>query len=367
MTIAVTALFVAETADKILAHGLNIARIVGLPVTSWRTGDPTRSLYLFVAESLETYELKVTEYILSGFRSTWTGDWATVAAKETYNVDRIEADHATPTATLTNGGGGFFEIESEGDLRVKNTSTGKTYHNTSLGTLGSGDTVTFELIADEAGSDSTTGVDEIDALVTTMGGVVIDSSTAAVASDEETPPELSERCGDTLGALSPDGPPDAYTYVATNSDLTGVTDVKRARSVGNNATGNVTLWLASSNGPVATASVTAVQSAIEQWATPLCITPTAQKGTQVTINTVGTVTGTVPSGFEATAKAAVDLYLSTLAISDGTDAITISKLSSVILVALPTATGVVLTTPTGDVALSQGFYAVPGTFSLVSV
>ena len=339
MTIQVSSLFTVESAAKILDRGLEVARSVGLLVDTWRTGDPTRSLYKYLADVLNTYEEIVAQYIRSGFRSTAEGDWFTVLAKEVYGVDRVEATFATPTITLSNGGGGHYEIESDGDLTVKSSATDKTFHNTSTGTLAAGSSaIVFELVADEAGSDSTVAVDELDTLITTLLGVTIDSSTAATATDEQSDPSLDDQCGDTLGALSPNGPPDAYQFVARSSDLTGVTDVTRAKSIADDDTGDVTLYVASDSGAVAGASVTAVQAAIEEFATPLCITPTVVNSTPVTVDVTATIEGVdIPTGFEATISAALVTKFKTINISDGTESIAKSLIVAEIHKAIPEA------------------------------
>ena len=55
-TIPVTSLFIVKTAAEIFALGREVAQALGLPVTSWRTGDPTRSLYKYLAEVLAILE-----------------------------------------------------------------------------------------------------------------------------------------------------------------------------------------------------------------------------------------------------------------------------------------------------------------------
>ena len=52
MTIEVGALIAIQTAAQFLDAGLELAATYGLPVTTWRVGDPTRTLYAFLAESL---------------------------------------------------------------------------------------------------------------------------------------------------------------------------------------------------------------------------------------------------------------------------------------------------------------------------
>ncbi len=273
MTIQVQTLMIVETAAKILEGGLAIAQSMGLPVSTWRTGDPTRSLYKYLATTLASLEGVNAEFIKAGFLSTATGEWLTILAWEVYGVARVEATYADPTVDVVNNGGGNFTFEP-GEAIFANTLTDKTYHNTNTVSFsGLGSTATFELEADEAGSDSSAGLDEIDSIVTSMLGVAITSSTAGLATDEQSDEALKEQCRASLGALSPNGPRDAYEFVARNSELTGQTGVTRAKSLGS-PTGAVTVYIAGPSGPVDGAAVTAVQEAVERWSTPLTANPT---------------------------------------------------------------------------------------------
>src|SRR5690606_21310682 len=113
----------------------------------------------------------------------------------------------------------------------------------------------FDLVADEAGSGSSVGADEIDELVTTFLGVEIASSTAAVGTDEPDPETIREQCRATTGALSPNGPPDAYEFVVRESSLTGVTEITRAKATGDSDTGTGDVIVASASGAVSSGSV----------------------------------------------------------------------------------------------------------------
>jgi phage-related baseplate assembly protein len=273
MTIQVQTLMIVETAAKILEGGLALAKSMGLPVTTWRTGDPTRSLYKYLATTLASLEGVNAEFIKAGFLSTAQGEWLTVLAWEVYGVPRVEATYADPDVSIVNNGGGNFEF-APGEAIFANSLTNKTYHNTNTVVFnGLGATATFELAADEAGSDSSVGVNEIDTIITNMPGVAITGSTVGFANDEQSDDALKEQCRASLGALSPNGPRDAYEYVARNPELTGQTGVTRAKSVGS-PIGAVTVYVAGPSGPVDGAAVAAVQEAVERWATPLTANPT---------------------------------------------------------------------------------------------
>jgi uncharacterized phage protein gp47/JayE len=276
-------LLVSETRAEIYARGLEVAEGLGLAVESWVAGDPTRSLYHFIADAMSRLEEMVAGFVGSGFLDYAEGDWLTLLAEQFYNVERVEGTFATSTITLTNGGGGVFVV-AVGDVVVKK-SDGKTYTNTTGGTLspGVGEELELDVTADEVGSDSSAAADAINALVTTMLGVTVTASTAALGLDEEEDEALRDRCRAKLGMLSSAGPADAYNYVVKSSDLTGVTDITRARTVGDSTIGDVVVYVAGAAGDVDAASVTAAQLAVETWAAPICITPTVTNATEVLV------------------------------------------------------------------------------------
>lgn len=288
MTVTLQSLLTITPYEQFYQKALDVAEAVGLPVTSWRDGDPTKTFFAYLAEALSTLEPVVQRFVTSGFLDYAEEDWLTVLAKQVYGVDRQEATYAAGTLTLENTGGGQYTFDP-GELTFKSTVTGRTYHNSNATFVASGPGTfadpPIEWIADEAGSDSTVAADEIDELITSQGAgtLEISASGAGIGLDAQSDASLRTACRDSIGALSPNGPPEAYVYVARNSKLTGVTDVTKAKSLGDSETGDVTLYIAGPSGPVAGASVTAVANAIAIWATPLTITPTVSNATAVPV------------------------------------------------------------------------------------
>jgi hypothetical protein len=86
MSIQVAALIAVQTAAQYLDAGLELAATYGLPVTTWRAGDPTRTLYKFLAESLAERDGVIAEFIKGGWLSLAEGDWLEVLADEVYGV-----------------------------------------------------------------------------------------------------------------------------------------------------------------------------------------------------------------------------------------------------------------------------------------
>ena len=367
MTIDVNALFITDTAAALLNKGLDLAQAIGLPVTSWRAGDPTRSLYQYLAEVLATLEGSRAEFIKAGFLSTASGDWLTVLASDVYGVDRREATYSTPSVVLHNAGGGQYPIDP-GELTLKSTATGATFHNTSGGLLVGGASITLTLTADSPGSVGTVVANEIDALVTTLLGVTVSSSTAAIGLDEQDDPSLKSDCRDSRGALSPNGPADAYDYVARNPKLTGVSTITRSRATSYSATGHVTVYVAGPNGGVSGADVLAAQAAIETWATPLCVTPTVVSAAETVVNVTGTIHGDdVPADFLARESAALAVLFSGLPIADaGGDSLAVSLLVATLHAAIPLK-AVVLSAPAADVTIPAGHVPKLGTVTITEI
>lgn len=372
--INVAALLVSDTAARWKQLGLQIANALGLVTSSWRTGDPTMSTFEFVSEALENRDARGAELAKAAWLSQATGDWLTVLASETFGVDRIQASYATPSITLQNTGGAFYPI-APGDLTFKDSVTQKTYHNTNGdadvgGPLSALTTRTYELTADESGSGSTVGDNDINEMVTTRNGVVIVSSTAAIGLDQQSDDSLKLQCLASLGALSPNGPADAYEFVARNPALTGVQDVARARAVGDAANGSVSLYIAGASGPVSGDSLGAVQDAIITWATPLCITPTTYFATPITINIVATISGPgLPADAETLGTNELLTVLSEFQIADtGGDSVDTTLLTKAIRdgIGVPIK-NLTLSSPGAPIALTLGQYPVLGTVSILEV
>lgn len=366
--INIASLFVAQSVAKILETGLQVATVLGLPTTSWRAGDPTKVVFYVLAEVLASREAVTAEFIKSGFLSSAEGEWLTVLAHEVYGVERTLATYATATVTLTNTGGGYYPRDA-GDLTFKSSASGQTYTSTSDGVLSAGSTVTFDVVADVAGSDGSAAINEIDELVTTLIGVSVVSSTVAQGVDEQSDASVREQCEATLGALSPNGPADAYEFVARNVALTGVLDVARAASTDDALDGTVTVYVASTTGAVAGASIVAVQAAIDQWATPLTVTATVVNATPVALNIVGTISGDdIPAGAAALIDSAIAELFSTVPIG-GTISVSaiVSKVHTLLVTVGASNVSVTVTSPASTIALGEGEVATVATVSLPEV
>lgn len=373
MPTSLASLLVQNTKAYIYDYALAIAETVGLPVTTWQPGDPTRSLYHVESELLATLEDVVVNFIKAGFLDYAEGDWLEILAEQVYNVIVPGATYASTDVTLTNTGGGTYIIDA-GDLTFKNSTTGKTYHNTTGGTLNAGSTLVVTVEADEAGSDSSAAATEIDEMVTALLGVTCSNAIAAVGTDKQEEDTTRQQCRDKLGSFSPNGPREAYSYVARNSELTGTTAVTRTRVYADSDTGDVTVYLAGPSGAVAAADVLLVEAAILEWATPLCITPTVLSVTPVTVPITYTLwlyKSANKSADEAAedVEAALEQMFAVRPIGgdildgDTTGNLYKSMIESTIRATFPDAFRVSVSLPAADTALTNGQLAVLGTIT----
>lgn len=377
MSASLETLLVKMTKAEIYDFALGIAEALGLPVTTWHPGDPTRSLYHVEAEFLAAKETLALGYIESGFLDSAKGVWLRVIAEQFFGVTVPEATRATTTVTLSNSGGGLYTATEHlaiGTVTFKNSTTGKTYRNTSTGTLASGPGTTLDLTveADEPGSDSSASAGEIDELVTGLLGVTVTNATAAIGTDDPTDATVRQLCRDARGALSPNGPKEAYRHVALNSAKTGTTAITDARVYSDSDACEVTVYLRSASGAVLEADRALVEAALIKWALPLCITLFCLSATPVVVPV--TYSLSVYKSCNLTAAQIADLVESALEdlIADleiGGNTLTVggqgylhkSLIERTILGVLPQAFNVSVTLPTASVALATYEVATLGT------
>lgn len=360
-------LLVKETADAILAKSLELAALVGLPVTSWRVGDPTRTQLRTQARKLEQLDAVRLEYARSSFLETAEADMLTLRAADVYNVEREAETFAAPTVMLNNTGGGLYEIDARG-LVFSNSATGATYVNQSAVTINpftSGISVLLE--AEQGGSAGSVGVDEIDGIVSPpLEGVEITSSTASSGVDAQSDEGVREQCHASLGALSPDGPADAYEFVARNSDLTGVLGITRALAAGDSGDGTVDVYVGTDTAAVAAPELALIQAAVDVWAQPLCTDATVQSMTPVSINHTITITPASPGAQDAV-ESALDVYYAAWDHSDAGGLVARDALASLVRTAVQSATGALPYTVAisgSDVAMAMNEFPVRGTVTL---
>lgn len=253
----------------------------GVKTTAWKPGAIARAIITGTAIVLSSFSILQQRIAESGFLELATGDWLTLVAKFVFGVERDDGSFAAGDVEFNNAGPGVF-APGVGDIIVSNSTTGKTYRNTVAFTLSAFETgklVPCQAI--EIGSDSTSPIGFIDTLVTILSDVTVTNPIALVGTDPDTDPELREKALAKTGTLSPNGPADAYRFVAfaaTKDDGTPV-GITRLTTVPDGS-GNVVVNIANATGPVSgsigdtTTDLGAVDEAIQTQVVPLAVTAT---------------------------------------------------------------------------------------------
>lgn len=269
------------TTEDVKRSIYSVLASTGVSTTSWKPGGVVRTLIAgvsIVGSALSRLTAKLAQ---SGFLSTAQGDWLGQVAANVYNVTPQGATFATTPVTLVNTGGGVYSFDP-GDLQVLNPTTKEAYFNTGTVTIGSGATVENVIVqAFTAGSKGTSYAGEISAFQTAglSPNVTVTNPFAAIGTDAESDPAVRQRCLDKLGSLSPNGPSDAYAYVARSAvDQNGApVGITRVRVV-NDGFGNVDVYLATNQGGVVgtvgdlNTNLGIVDDAMQRQAAPLAVT-----------------------------------------------------------------------------------------------
>lgn len=263
----------------------------GTKTTSWQEGAIARTIIAGASIIMAAFSKLQATLAKSGFLELAEGSWLSLVALYVFGVTRNAGTFAAGEIEFNNGGGGVFSF-GVGDVVAFNPATDKTYRNTeafSLAALETGVLVDFEAV--ELGSGSTSAAGDITTLETTLLGVTITNPVAFVGADEETDPQLRVRATEKTGTLSPNGPADAYRYVARNAVKTDGTSagVTRVTTVADGS-GNVTVYIATATGGVTgtdgdpSTALGAVAEAIATQAEPLAVTATVISATPVDVN-----------------------------------------------------------------------------------
>ncbi|AUX25162.1 uncharacterized protein SOCEGT47_057060 [Sorangium cellulosum] len=268
---------------------------MNLPVTAWQDGGVAKAIISVVAAIFAGFTEVIALAIRANFLDTAEGIWLTLLAYYVYGVQRIEATFASGEVQLVNAGGGIFEFEP-GEFICKHAVSGQQYTNVAFFRLEAGQTLTVAIRALEAGSRSSATPGQINVLVTTMRGVTCSNPAPVVGRDGETDPELRERCRDSLGALSPNGPEAAYIYWAKSARRADgqPVNVNRVWVSKASSVGHVTVYVASPSGAVPgtigddSTDLGAVDKAIRSKVVPLGVTCTVASAVPRPIPVTGT-------------------------------------------------------------------------------
>jgi phage-related baseplate assembly protein len=246
-----TPLTIAEARDTTYA----ILVQLGVPTTGWRAGAVVRFVVALVAILMVALSRIIVTIGKSGLLEHAEADWLTLHSKDTYGVERIGETFATGTVTLENTAGGVYNPDAD-EIIIQYAETKKTYRLVAF-SLGAGTEISptrtdVAVVAVEAGTASNVPPNAAFTFVTPLSGVTVSESTAIIGNDAETDDALRTRDGESLDALSPNGPAGAYLAVAKlakRADGTNV-GVTRAKVSAPSSSGEVTVTVASASGAI---------------------------------------------------------------------------------------------------------------------
>lgn len=285
-TLSLSDLFAPETRENVLADLLAVAAAVKLKTTAWQEGQPIRTALVLVSQKVADLTELTNVAVRGGLLDYAEGGWLTLLAASVYRVTRNPAQYAKGDSfSIANSGTESYD-RAPGEITIAHNVTGKTYHNVADVSVAPGTTlpnVTFE--ADEVGTGSDAGPDTIQQLVTSAANIAITNARAVLGADEELDEDLRQRCRDKLGALSPNGPKEAYSYVVKTPSLTPTSvPITRTQIVLNKATGVVTVYCATAAGAPTVDDIAIADASIDRWATPWLVDAVATRAEQVVAN-----------------------------------------------------------------------------------
>lgn len=275
-------------------------------------------------------------YAASGFRSTASRPWLGVVADQQYGMTAGLADRATTNLTVANASGAVYGPFLVGELRFRNSTTDAIYENAEACTIlfGANPVLptsgprrsTLGIRAVEAGAASSAQIGEIEELETPLEGVTVTNAQPALGRDEESAENINVRIDARIGAFGVDGATGfatgatktAFESIAKNGvdngggvpreDGSRIT-VTRTQFVRDDDTGDMTLYVADDDGPIAGGDLTLVESAVQAYAEWVGVEITLENTVAVPILVEGTVTITGAAATNAQIEAQWDVEL----------------------------------------------------------
>jgi len=370
----------ALTVEQLRTTLLATLTTLGFPATSWHLGAVIRTIVSLFAATLSPFTDLLVLVAKSGFLDWAEGVWLDLVAEQVYSTPRNPALPAAGTVTLNNSAGGSFGPYAPKTWKVFNPATGKVYWNTetfSLAPLETDKVVAIEAV--EVGSGSTSNAGTITGIETSMPGVACSNAAALLGFDAESDANLRIRCRLKLASLSPNGPAEAYQYVALSYALNGGVTVTRTRPVLDSATGQSTLYVAGPSGALSGPDVAKIQTAIGLLCKPLGFDCTVVSATNKSVSFIQTVyvysaLNLLTAEVQAAVEAELDEWILTMPIGgdfivSGSGKLFVNAAEATIMRARTTeAAGqqihqVQMTTPAADVALLASEVVVKGAVS----
>lgn len=296
MPLTLSDVLTSATVDEWETEILNWATSLGLTATSWQPGGVARTIIAVMANALAAADEVTTGIAAGGYLDTaatvtpeYGPGWLDLVAQYVFGLTRTPATQGTSTCQLINSGAPIGPIPA-GAYHLQ-AASGHTYTNIAAITIaGGGASTTIALVCDQVGvSDAAaTALTPITVYAgVTSGGLI----TAAIGSPGETNAALISRCRDKLGALAPKlGNASSYRYFALTTTESGyplpTAPITRVRVAADTFTGAVTVVLANASGAPTGGDVAAMQTYLDDVATPDSATMTCVAATQENLQLV---------------------------------------------------------------------------------
>lgn len=273
------------TAAEMRTSMYSVLAIMGVDATAWKPWSVLRALITGCSVIMAALSAMIAVIARGVFLSTAEGDWAEWQARENYGTERNAASFATTEVLISNSTGAVYDLDP-GDYIIKNSVSGAQYFNTETVHVGSmAVDVACDVQAFEAGSASSSLAGELTGQVSAQPGLTCTNAAAAIGIDIEPIPLLKVRALESVAAISPNGPRDAYNYVAkgakrADGSLVGVT---RTQANPDND-GLLGFYLAGDSGAIPSPDVTIVDALLQEQATPLGTTLAVYSAAAVPVN-----------------------------------------------------------------------------------
>lgn len=238
------------------------AATLGLLPSDWLSGDPEDTLAQALTQTFtDFWNTYCYTAIRGGWLDTAKGKWLDWTGNNVFNTARNPATAAAGNWTGTaTGPVGPYSI---GDVVFECLDTGVTYTNSAPFSMVNGDTLDIALVADIIGSGGNAAPTRV-VLQHTVVGLAGSNSGPIAGADVELDAPYAARCRLSYFALSPNGPGDAFRYVATSAKVNGGVSGVRTKVSPWSTTGVVTQILAGPAGALPGGDFSTVSAAVQK-------------------------------------------------------------------------------------------------------
>lgn len=280
------------TPEQVRSTYYRIFAKIGINVTSWKVGNPIRTMVAAVSTWQSSFTYWASNAIRAKFLRLSKGDWLTSVAHFDYGTDRNSATFAEGPVMVRNTSANVYDFDP-GDLAIVYetlSSDGFTfvrhrYTNTAAVHIGAGTEVApsehpnVVVVAEEQGDDWSIPPGATIVLDPDYDGLTAEVVTAINGTNEESDEELVLRAEDAASALSPNGPWDAYRYVATSYRVNGAPLCTKVQVVPATATTRMLVYVGNASGGLTGPELDQIELELQTKVVPL----------GVTINTISAV------------------------------------------------------------------------------